>query len=96
MDDNDNRLVIRIITTTLAVLTTVSVTSICILAYFGSKIPPELNTLTGALVGSLGSMLTKTSPTTSSPSGGAPSSVQPVHVVNPPSDPVPTTEEAKT
>lgn len=70
------------------------VLTLCTLSYLGIKVPPELNTLTGGLVGSLASMLVKTSPsaTTSSPppnGGGAPAQVQ---VVNKPENPVPTEE----
>lgn len=39
------------------------VATVCVLAFRGVQIPPELNTLTGGLVGSLASMLVKTSPT---------------------------------
>ncbi len=64
--------------------------SVCVLAFYHVEIPPELNTLTGGLVGALTAMLVKTSPTeTVKP---APDSPTPVTVVNPPSDPVPTEE----
>lgn len=41
----------------------VAVVTICVLSRYGVDIPPELNTLAGGLVGSLGAMLTKTTPT---------------------------------
>jgi len=92
-----NRTVITIITSTLAVLAVICVTTICVLAWNETKIPPELNTLTATLVGIVGSMLVKTSPTgttptapDSPPNGTVPT---PVTVVNEATDPVPTEEQ---
>jgi hypothetical protein len=87
-----NKTAITIIITTLAGCAGLCVLSICILAYMAIQIPPELNTLTGGLVGALSAMLAKTSPaeTTAQPNGG------PTPVVNPPSEPVPTEEAATT
>lgn len=58
-----NKQAIDWITRTIAVLAFACVVTICVMSYLGKQIPPELNTLTGGLVGSLGSMLVKTTPT---------------------------------
>lgn len=58
-----NKAAIDWITRTIAVLGFCCVVTVCALSFMGLKIPPELNTLTGGLVGSLASMLVKTSPT---------------------------------
>jgi hypothetical protein len=91
-----NKSTINLITGTLAFMALVAVVTICICACYGIKIPPELNTLAGGLVGSLGAMLVKTAPTETTkavlPNGTAPTAVQ---VVNKPADPVPTTTEIK-
>lgn len=79
-----NRSAIDWITRTLAFLGACCVVTVCILAYMGKQIPPELNTLTGGLVGSLASMLVKTTPTEDK------SKIQEVQVVNEKKDPVPT------
>jgi hypothetical protein len=100
MNPTTNQSAITIITMTIAVMAASCVGSVCFLAYRGIQIPPELNTLTGGLVGALTAMLVKTSPTESVrqtaplpvPSGGSPT---PVVVTNEPTDPVPTTEESK-
>ena len=91
-----NKSAITVITTTIAILAVSCVGTICFLAIKGIEVPPELNTLTGGLVGALTAMLVKTSPTEttkqpdSPPSNGAPT---PVEVVNKPTDPVPTKEK---
>lgn len=87
-----NQSAITVIVSTIAILAVACVGTICLLSYFGTKVPPELNTLTGGLVGYLGAMLTKTSPTETIKQ---PDSVNPapVKVVNKISDPVPTKEE---
>jgi hypothetical protein len=89
-----NSTVITVITSTIAAMALGCVASVCALSYFAIQIPPELNTLTGGLVGALTAMLVKTSPTetqpqTKGPSGGG---TTPVEVVNKPSDPIPTAE----
>lgn len=72
------------ITRTIAVLGFICVFTVCLLAFLGKQIPPELNTLTGGLVGSLASMLVKTTATEDK------TKVQDVQVVNERKDPVPT------
>ncbi len=93
-----NQTAITIITGTIALMAASCVGSVCFLAYRGIQIPPELNTLTGGLVGALTAMLVKTSPTESVrqtaqlpvPSATTPT---PVTVVNEETNPVPTTDE---
>lgn len=97
-----NKSVITVITTTIAILAFSSVGTICVCAYFGIVIPPELNTLAGGLVASLATMLVKTSPSEATksvnptapapgtPGGGPPAEVK---VINKSGSPVPTTEE---
>lgn len=85
-----NRSAIDWITRTLAVLGFICVITVCVLAAMGKQIPPELNTLTGSLVGSLASMLVKTTPTEDK------SKVQDVQVVNEKKDPVPTEPQPET
>jgi len=58
-----NRISITVIISTLAFCAGLCVFSVCLLAYYQLQIPPELNTLTGGLVGALTAMLVKTSPT---------------------------------
>ena len=58
-----NKTVISVITTTVALMTFGCVITVCLLAYCGIMIPPELNTLTGTLCGALTGMLVKTTPT---------------------------------
>lgn len=60
-----NQIVIKIITGSIAGLAAICVITVCVLSYFAIQIPPELNTLTGGLVGALSAMLVKTSPTES-------------------------------
>ena len=88
----DNSGEIKVIIRTLAFLAGVCVIAVAILAYFQKQIPPELNTLTGGLVGSLTAMLVKTAPTTSSPS--IPEPVKPIktEIVQSPDNPVPVQE----
>lgn len=96
--NNNNQGAISWITRTLAFLGACCVVTVCILSYRGIQIPPELNTLTGGLVGSLASMLVKTTPTESpkhpgpdgEPPGGDNPPPIPVTVENPASDPVQT------
>jgi hypothetical protein len=92
--DSSNSGEIKVIVRTLAALAFTCVIVECVLSYFQLKIPPELNTLTGGLVGSMTAMLVKTAPTsnttpepTPTPSTETPT---PVKVVNPKTDPVPT------
>jgi hypothetical protein len=98
-----NKGIIFVITTTIATMALLCVTSICLLCYWGIQIAPELNTLTGGLVGALTAMLVKTSPTETThspdgapPNGGsngvAPTVPTPVTVENKPENPVPTSE----
>lgn len=87
-----NKQAIDWITRTLAFLGACCVVTVCVLAYRGQEIPPELNTLTGGLVGSLASMLVKTTPTEAiKPVGDLPAKVsiqqqdnQPVPVIETP------------
>lgn len=79
-----NKQAIDWITRTIAVLGFVCVITVCVLSFVGKQIPPELNTLTGGLVGSLASMLVKTTPTEDK------GKVQDVQVINEKKDPVPT------
>ena len=91
MNTTTNQTAITVITSAIAIMAVSCVGSVCVLAFYGVLIPPELNTLAGGLVGALTAMLVKTSPTeTTKPS--PPDSPTPVQVVNPPNDPVPTTE----
>ncbi len=78
-----NKTAIALITTTICVLAFIGVSTICVLAYMGIEIPPELNTLAGGLVGSVGTLLAKTSPTETTSANGPTD----VNVVNPVSDP---------
>jgi hypothetical protein len=92
-----NKTVITVIISTIAGSAAMCVLSICLLSYWQLQIPPELNTLTGGLVGALTAMLVKTSPTetTKAPDGGTPPAngvATPVTVENTPSNPVPTAE----
>lgn len=58
-----NKATINLIIGTLAVLALLCIATVCLMSYRGVMIPPELNTLAGGLVGTLGAMLVKTSPT---------------------------------
>lgn len=84
--NDTNRTVINVVTMTLAALAVLCVATVCFCSYHAIQIPPELNTLTGGLVGALSAMLTKTTPTASAPA------MQEVKVVNSPTDPVKTEE----
>ncbi len=89
-----NKGAILVIIPTIAFLALVCVATICWMSYTGREPGQGLTLLTGGLVGSLTSMLTKTSPTQAT----APATVQipsQVHVTNQPGDPVPTTTETK-
>ncbi len=90
---------IYVIVCSIAILAVICVGTICVLSYLEIKVPPELNTITGGLVGYLASMLTKTTPTETTkqplPTAPTPNGVTPVQVVNQPTDPVPTKEENK-
>lgn len=85
-----NKAAIDWITRTLATMGAFCVVTVCILAIRGIQIPPELNTLTGGLVGSLASMLVKTSPTETSPTppvnGTGTGAPVDVNITNPPED----------
>ena len=89
MNTTTNQTAITVITSTIAIMALTCVFSICVLAFYSVTIPPELNTLTGGLVGALTAMLVKTTPTEA-----AKTDPTPVQVMNEPSEPVPT-EEAK-
>lgn len=89
-----NKTVITVIITTLAIAALCCVSTTCMLSYFGIEIPPELNTLTAALVGALSAMLVKTSPSEATPAAtvnGEPklNGPIPVTVENTQSEPVP-------
>ena len=89
---------IYIIVCSIAILAVICVVTVCVLSYLQIKVPPELNTLTGGLVGYLAAMLVKTSPTETLKAPPPPSPdgpPTPVQVVNKPADPVPTTTEEK-
>lgn len=93
-----NKQAIDWITRTLAFLAACCVVTVCILSYRALQIPPELNTLTAALVGSLASMLVKTSPTETTPTPHTPKPGDPptpVTVANPVSDPANVAEVPK-
>jgi len=93
MNTTTNQTAITIITMTIAIMAFSCVASICVLAFYGIEIPPELNTLAGGLVGALTAMLVKTSPTeTVKPRN--PDVPTPVSVVSSVQDPV-HTEEAQ-
>lgn len=94
MNTTTNQSAITIITMTIALMAASCVGSVCFLSYAGIQIPPELNTLTGGLVGALTAMLVKTSPTETIKAAPIPTHAAPapVEVVNKPSDPVPTIE----
>ncbi len=87
----NNQTAITMITGTIAIMALACVVTICVLSYLGIKVPPELNTLTGGLCGALTAMLVKTTPT-ETPKAPNPDAPAPVTVMNPASDPVPTTE----
>lgn len=57
-----NRGAIFIVIGTLAGMAGLCVCAVCVLSYYGIEIPPELNTLTGGLVGALTGVLAKTTP----------------------------------
>lgn len=87
---------IYIIVCAIVALSIICVVTTCIMAYYGKDIPQALSLLTGGLVGSLGTMLTKTTPTETTKQPLPHSPTQPpldapteVTVVNPPTDPVP-------
>ena len=91
-----NQTAITVITSTIAVMAFSCVATVCYLSYRGILVPPELNTLTGGLVGALTAMLVKTSPTETQKQPEQPAlqnGVTPVQVVNQPANPVPTTQE---
>ncbi len=79
------------ITGTIAIMALACVVTICVLSYLGTKVPPELNTLTGGLCGALTAMLVKTTPTETikSPNPDVPTDVK---VVSSAKDPVHTEE----
>lgn len=97
MNTTTNQTAISIITFTIALMALLCVGTVCLLSYLGVQVPPELNTLTGGLVGALTAMLVKTSPTETmkQPPSPTPTDPAPVKVVNPPSDPVHTEETPK-
>lgn len=91
----NNKTVITFITGTVCFLAVVTVITYCILAFSGVEPSQGFSLLTGGLVGSLTSMLVKTTPTETTkqppepPPDDAPSQVE---VVNPPANPVPTVD----
>ncbi len=87
----NNQTAITMITGTIAIMALCCVVTICVLSYLGVKVPPELNTLTGGLCGALTAMLVKTTPTETA-KAPTPDAPAPVTVMNPASDPVPTSE----
>ncbi len=93
-----NQNVITYVTGTVCVSAIICVVTYCILSFYGVEVSQGFSLLTGGLVGSLTSMLIKTSPTVATPSlpltpnGDAPTQVQ---VVNQPDAPVPTEEQPK-
>ena len=102
LDTTTNKGQIYIIVCTIVFLASVCVLTNCYLSYIGKEPPQAFTLLTGGLVGSLTSMLVKTTPTetTKQPLPRPPSSPPPtepteVVVTNKPDDPVPT-EEQKT
>ncbi len=78
-------------TATIAGLAFLCVLTVCVISYMQREVPKDLGLITTGLVGGLLTMLTKTSPTETAK---APTTADPapVTVVNPASDPVPTTE----
>ena len=98
MNTTTNQTAITVITSTIAIMAVSCVLSICVLAFYGITIPPELNTLAGGLVGALTAMLVKTSPTETQKQPPTPplsDTPTPVSVVSSAADPV-HTEETKT
>lgn len=79
---DSNHSVILIVASTIAFLTIIAVSTVCILSYLEITIPPELNTLAGGLVGAISAMLVKTVATPSIPIE--------TKVTNLPSEPIPT------
>ncbi len=92
MNTTTNQTAITVITSTIAIMALTCVFSVCVMAFYGVNIPPELNTLTGGLVGALTAMLVKTSPTETVKPAPAADGVTPVQVMNTPAAPVPTEE----
>ncbi len=90
-----NKGAILVIIPTIALLAMGCVFTICWMSYTGREPGQGLTLLTGGLVGSLTSMLTKTSPTQATTF--APATTIPVqaHITNKPGDPVPTITETK-
>jgi xanthine/uracil permease len=102
-DTTTNKGQIYIIVCAIVVLAVICVYTMCVMAYYGKDIPQALSLLTGGLVGSLGTMLTKTTPTESTkqplpnppsptPSTDNPLPVKPITSV---ADPVHTEEAPK-
>ncbi len=91
--NTNNQTAITVITGTIAIMALACVVTICVLSYLGTKVPPELNTLTGGLCGALTAMLVKTTPT-ETPKAPNPDAPTDVKVVSSAKDPV-HTEEAK-
>ncbi len=87
-----NKSAITIVTTTIAGLAFLCVLTVCVISYMQREVPKDLGLITTGLVGGLLTMLTKTSPT-ETPKAPNPDAPAPVTVMNPASDPVPTTEQ---
>ena len=79
-----NHSIIRSIIWTLCLLAVIAVTTVCVMSFKGLTIPPELNTIAGGLIGTIGGMLVKTTPTSSAPTQ--------TKIVNSEKDPVNTTD----
>lgn len=77
---------IKVVTRTLASVAIICVGMVCVLAFMGKQIPPELNTVMGGSLSALTAMLVNTRPS---------SSMQDVKVINPQAEPV-KPEEPKT
>ncbi len=90
-----NKSTISVIIWTIAFMAVICVLTSCWMSYTGKEPSQGLNLLTGGLVGSLTSMLSKTSPTVATAQPIPVPITSQVHVTNKPGDPVPTTTEIK-
>jgi hypothetical protein len=89
---NDNKSTISVITSTVAASAFLCVVEVCVLSYSEKKIPSELAQITAALIGSLVSMLVKTSPSQTTTVTPDPIKTE---IVNKPESPVPVTTEGQ-
>lgn len=95
LEATTNKGQIYIIVCTIVFLALMCVATVCYMCYVAKEPSQGMWLLTGGLVGSLTSMLVKTTPTetTKQPLPTPPNDIPPeVTVVNKPDDPVPTTE----